>query len=50
MLRVALFCGVLAMAAAECGFLERQVVKTQWAKAYGIANDRIHFAEEIWEQ
>lgn len=47
---VLLVCVLVALVAGDCGVLERQVIKTQWSRAYGIANDREKFGEELWQQ
>ena len=42
--------GLVALAAADCGQMERLVIKEQWSSAYGFGNEREVFGEEIWAE
>lgn len=44
------FACFVAMAAAECGPLERLKVKHQWATIYSKDAEREHFAREFWQE
>jgi hemoglobin-like flavoprotein len=51
MLKVVLcLVGLVVMVAGDCSVIERQVVKSQWAKAYGVGNERESFGESVWER
>ena len=39
---------VVALAAAECGDLQRLKVKQQWSVAFGTAGNRIDFGTAMW--
>jgi len=50
MLKVVLaLSGLLALVSADCSGIERQVVKAQWASAYGLGVDRENIGIEVWE-
>jgi len=48
MLRVAIFSVLVAIVFADCGVLEAQLVKQQWAKAMGHGEDREDFFVSIF--
>jgi hypothetical protein len=42
--------GLAAMAAADCGVMDRLKVKTEWAQVYGTARQRVQFGQEVFHE
>lgn len=41
--------GLVAMATADCGPLDRLKVKTEWAQVYGTSHHRVEFGQKVFK-